>query len=54
MKVIRYPPLKFHGILNKFAVGIKVSLPDLRLINSILGHFLDTLNLFFTNQSKSV
>ena len=37
--VVRYSPLKFHDILNNFAVRMKMSLPDLRLINSILGHF---------------
>ncbi len=50
--VIRYPPLKFLGSLNNLAVEIKVSLPDLRLINLILGHFLDTFNLFSLTKAK--
>ncbi len=47
MRVIRYPTLKFHSIPNNFAVGIKVSLPDLRPMNFNFGPFSGYLESVF-------
>lgn len=53
--VVHYPPLKIHGLLNNFAVGIRHGVIAGSSTNKFnFEPFLDTFNMFFTKESKNV